>query len=241
MRKVCIVIQSLLSRHPNHHPNYSKDREKHHTLLIMKLRQNVVYDVTNIKQHEQLGFDAGRPLNDMILKRTNSFAVVEGVLSCFFKATVSARTVGHVCQSHFVIQAEKGPRVPCESPGEREFGVVQEGRSWPPIPIQVNFLHRPADPIHERIRSGAQHRLLSLYILFCLSSWFFGGWCDCDGGWDEGCAGVAGSVGSAVGTAAILVVASVVVVDFAVASAAVLSIYFFFFEDRFLSPFWSPG
>ena len=39
MRKVCIVIQSLLSRSPNHHSSYSQDREKHHTLLTLKRRK----------------------------------------------------------------------------------------------------------------------------------------------------------------------------------------------------------
>ena len=84
MRKVCIVIQSLLSRSPNHHSSYSQDREKHHTLLTLKRRQNVVHDVTNVEQHELLGFDASRPLPDVIPKRANSLAVVEAVLSRFF-------------------------------------------------------------------------------------------------------------------------------------------------------------
>ena len=71
MRKVCIVIQSLLSRDPNHHSSYSQDREKHHTLLTLKRRKNVVHDVTNVEQHELLGFDASRPLPDVIPKRAN--------------------------------------------------------------------------------------------------------------------------------------------------------------------------
>ena len=45
-RKVCIVIQSFVSRRPNHHSSHSSDREKHHTLLTLKRRKNVVYDVT---------------------------------------------------------------------------------------------------------------------------------------------------------------------------------------------------
>ena len=51
MRKVSIVIQSLPSRNPNHHSSYSQDRQKHHTLLILKRRKNVVHDVTNVEQH----------------------------------------------------------------------------------------------------------------------------------------------------------------------------------------------
>ena len=97
MRKVCIVIQSLLSRVPNHHSSYSQDREKHHTLLTLKRRKNVVHDVTNVEQHELLGFDASRPLPDVIPKRADSLAVVEGVLSRFFQSTGAARTIRHVC------------------------------------------------------------------------------------------------------------------------------------------------
>ena len=62
MRKVCIVIQSLLSRRPNHHSSYGLDRDKHHTLLTLKQRKNVVHDITNVEQHELLGFDTTRPL-----------------------------------------------------------------------------------------------------------------------------------------------------------------------------------
>ena len=44
--------------------------------LTLKLRQNVVYDVTNVEQRELLGFDVGRPLSDAIPKRVNSLAAV---------------------------------------------------------------------------------------------------------------------------------------------------------------------
>ena len=108
MRKVCIVIQSLVSRRPNHHSGYSQDREKHHTLLTMKRRKNVVYDVTSVEQHELFGFDASRPLPDVIPKRADSLAVIEGVLSRFFQATAAARAIRHVCQARLEVQAAKG-------------------------------------------------------------------------------------------------------------------------------------
>ena len=108
MRKVCIVIKSLVSRRPNHHSGYSQDREKHHTLLTVKRRKNVVYDVTNVEQHKLFGFDASRPIPDVIPKRADSLAVVEGVLSRFFPT--------HVCQARFVVQFAKGQR---KSPGEQ--------------------------------------------------------------------------------------------------------------------------
>ena len=107
MRKVCIFIQSLVSRRPNHHSSYSKDRKKHHTLLTLIRRKNVVHDVTNVEQHELFGFDASRPLTDVIPKRANSLAVVEGVLSRFFQTTGAASAIGHVCQARFVVQADK--------------------------------------------------------------------------------------------------------------------------------------
>ena len=107
-------IKSLLSRRPNHYSSYRKDYEKHHTFLTMKLKQNVVYNVTNVvynvtnvERHELHRFDADRPLSDMIPKRTNSLAVTKGLLSRFFLATGAAKTTQHVCQACFVIQAEK--------------------------------------------------------------------------------------------------------------------------------------
>ena len=105
MRKVYIVIQSLVSCRPNHHSGYSLDREKHHTLLTLKRRKNVVYDVTNVEQHELFGFDASRPLPDVIPERANSLAVVESVQSRFFQATAATSTIGHVCQARSEVQA----------------------------------------------------------------------------------------------------------------------------------------
>ena len=84
MRNVCIIIQSLLSRRPNDNSGYSLDGEKKHTLLTLKGSQNVVFDVSNVEQHELLEFDTSCPLLDVIPERTNSFAEVEGVLSSFF-------------------------------------------------------------------------------------------------------------------------------------------------------------
>ena len=74
----------------------------------MKRRKNVVYDVTNVEQHVLFGSDASRPLPDVIPKRANSLAVVEGVLSRFFQPTDAASAIKHVCQARFVVQAEKG-------------------------------------------------------------------------------------------------------------------------------------
>ena len=156
MRKVCIVIQSLLSYRPNHH----SDREKRYTLLTLNRRKNVVNDVTNVEQHELLGFDASRPLNstpkNMIPKRANSLAVV-GVISRFFQTTAAASEIRHVCQARFEVQAKKGQRVPCKSPGERELGVVQEARFWRPIPVREDLLHSPAAPLAKRVRSRIHH------------------------------------------------------------------------------------
>ena len=70
MRKVYPVIRSLILCYPNHHFNYSFDCRKCHTILNLKLRQNVVYNVTNIKQHELLSFDTGCQPSDVIPKGT---------------------------------------------------------------------------------------------------------------------------------------------------------------------------
>ena len=64
-------------------------------------------DITNVEQHELLGFDASRPLPDIILEWMNSLAVVEGLLSRFFQAIAAASTIRHVCQACSEVQAEK--------------------------------------------------------------------------------------------------------------------------------------
>ena len=147
MRKVCIIIQSLVSRRQNHHSSYSSDYVKHHTLLTLKRRKNVVDDVTNVELHGLLGFDASRPLSDVIPERTNSLAVVEGMHSRFFLTTAVASTIGHVCQV----------TLKCKSPGERELGVVQDARSWRPIPEGTDLIRRPAAPHAKWVRSGTYH------------------------------------------------------------------------------------
>ena len=48
------------------------------------------------------------PLPDVIPKRADSLAVVEGVLSRFFQPTAAARAIGYVCQARLVVQAAKG-------------------------------------------------------------------------------------------------------------------------------------
>ena len=144
MRKVCIVIQSLVSRRPNNHLGYSKDREKHHALPTMKRRKNVVYDVTNVEMHELFELDESGPLPNVIPKRANSLAVVEGVLSRFFKPTAATSTIGHVCQARFVVHSEQDAR-------------WARARSSRPIAVRADLLCRPAVPLAGRLRSGTHH------------------------------------------------------------------------------------
>ena len=106
MRKVCTLIQSLVSRYPNHHSGYSQDREKHHTLLTLIRRYNIVYDVTNVEQHELLGTDTSFPLLDVTPERPYPLAVVEGVQSRFFQSTAAAGAVSRVCQASNSIGSE---------------------------------------------------------------------------------------------------------------------------------------
>ena len=84
MRKVCTLIQSLVSRHPNHHSSDSQNREKHHTFLTLIRRYKVIYVVTNVEQHELPRTDTSRPLPDVTPERPYPIAVVEGVQSRFF-------------------------------------------------------------------------------------------------------------------------------------------------------------
>ena len=101
-----------------------------------------------------LGFDASRPLPDVILERANSLDIVEGVLSPFFQTTAAASAIKHICRARSEVQAEKEQRILCKSPGERELGVVQEGWSWRPIPMGANLHHCPAAPLAKRARNG---------------------------------------------------------------------------------------
>ena len=157
MRKVCTLIQSLVSRYPNHHSGYSQDREKHHTLLTLIRRYNIVYDVTNVEQHELLGTDTSFPLLDVTPERPYPLAVVEGVQSRFFQSTAAAGAVSRVCQACSVSPVAEGQRITGKPPGERELGVVQEARAWRPIPLGANLPQRPAEPLLQTIRNGALH------------------------------------------------------------------------------------
>ena len=141
----------------------------------MKRRKNVVYDVTNVEQHKLFGFDASRPLPDVIPKRADSLvlrrraqkACSEGVLSRFFQPTAAARAIRHVCQAHLVVQVAKGQRIPCKSPGEQELGVVQEARSWRSIPVRADLLRRPAvQPCRSLRGSEAEPTTNSRYSSF---------------------------------------------------------------------------
>ena len=155
MRKACTLIQSLVSRHPNHHSSYSQDREKHYTLLTLIQRYNIVYDVTNVEQYEQPGTDTSCPLLDVTPERPYPLAVVEGVQSRFFHSTAATGAVRHVCSACSVSPVAEGQHIPGEPPDERELGIVQEARAWRPIPLGANLPQRPAEPLLQRIRNGA--------------------------------------------------------------------------------------
>ena len=90
------------------------------TIPILKLWQKVVYDVTNIEQHELIGFNADRPLADLISQRTNSLAVVDGMINRYFEDFAAARTIGNVYQARFVFKAKRGNAFRASHP-ESEF------------------------------------------------------------------------------------------------------------------------
>ena len=56
--------------------------------------QNIVYDVTNIEQHELFEIDASCSLTDVTLERANSLAVVEGIQNRFFHPSATAGQSG---------------------------------------------------------------------------------------------------------------------------------------------------
>ena len=118
MRKVCTLIQPLVSRHPNHHSGYSQDREKHHMLLTLIRKYNIVYGLTNVEQQKLLGTDTSRPLLDVTPERPYPLAVVEGVQSRFFQSTAAAGAVRRVCQARSVSPVAEGQRITGKPPGE---------------------------------------------------------------------------------------------------------------------------
>ena len=120
-------------------------------------RINIVYNVTNVKQHKLFGVNASRPLPDVTPKRTNPLAVVKCVLSRFFHSSAAAGSIRYVWQARFESPIAKGQRIPSEPLTERELRVVQEARIWCPIPLRVNLLHRPTESLHELIWSDTHH------------------------------------------------------------------------------------
>ena len=89
----------------------------------------------------------------MIPERANSLAVVEGMLSRFFQATAAASTISMSSRPTLKVLAEKRQRVLCKPPGERELRIVQETRTWRPIPKGVELPRCPNVPLTERVEA----------------------------------------------------------------------------------------
>ena len=118
----------------------------------------------------------------MTPKQVNPLTVIEGVQSRFFLATAVAEAIRHVCQTRFECPVSKGQCVLCKPLGERELGVVQKAWTWCPIPLRANLLQRPAESLHERIRSETHHWLLIQFLLWLRKitgplSALMGKWC----------------------------------------------------------------
>ena len=73
----------FLPCHQNPHSGYSLNGAKHHTFLAF-LQRYIVNDVSNVELHKLFGIDASRPLFDVIPKRVEPLAVIEGMNSRFF-------------------------------------------------------------------------------------------------------------------------------------------------------------
>ena len=143
MRKICTVIQSLLSRLPDHYSSYSSDCEKHPKLLTLIWRVNIVHDITKVEQHKLLGTDMGHSLTTCSSRR---HAKPFPLNHCHSK------TIRHVCQICSESPVVEGQCIPGKPPSEREL-VVQEARAWCPILLRVNLSQQPTKPLHQRIRS----------------------------------------------------------------------------------------
>ena len=125
MRKVCTVIQSLVSYLPNHHSSHSYDCKKHHTFLTLIRRVNTVHDVTDVYSP--------------IPERANLLAVVEGVQSCFLYITAIAWTIKHVYQARSEGPVVERQCVLDKQSAEPELRVVEEARACGPILLRVNL------------------------------------------------------------------------------------------------------
>ena len=156
MRTVCTVIQSLVSRLPNNHSSHSKDRKKHHTLLTLKHRINIVHDVNTVEQHELLGADASRPLLDATPEGANSLALIQGVQSRFFYTTATVGTIRLVYHARSVSPVVEGQHISSKPPGERELSCSRSS-SLVPIPLRANLLQQPAEALYQKILNGTHH------------------------------------------------------------------------------------
>ena len=110
-------------------------------------------------QTKQLGFDAGYPLSDMIQERTNSLAVVESEISCFFVATAAERTINRVYKLRSVIQAPKEQRVPCKREPRAQFQCQRTSSmrgSEAELTIR-SFRGRERSPNQGRFRRALRH------------------------------------------------------------------------------------
>ena len=87
---------------------------------------HVSHPSTEAKHCPRFGIDASRPLSNVIPKRANPLAVVEGVPSRFFHSSVAAEAIRYVCQACFQSPVSKGQHIPSEPSDEREFKLFKK-------------------------------------------------------------------------------------------------------------------
>ena len=86
MRKVCVIIQSLLPRRPNRHSSYGYDRHKHRSFLTLPRRKNIVNGITNTSSTSCFG--SMRAVHPSTWLK-NRLAVIDAVQSRYFNPSTA--------------------------------------------------------------------------------------------------------------------------------------------------------
>ena len=98
--------------------------------------QNIVYYETNVESYELFRIDVCHPLPDVITKRENPQALVEGEQSCFFHSSAAAaEAISHIYPTRFEGPVAKELHIPSEPSGERESQSCSRSSSLVPNSI----------------------------------------------------------------------------------------------------------
>ena len=185
-RKVCTVIQSLLSRLPNHHSGHSYDRGKHHLFLTFPRGINIVLLDVGYIVDKLFGMNAGRPLSDVTPKWADSLAVSSRPLLQRAQSGMSAKPAskaqparGNALQANRQVSKNselfKKPKSSAQFHWERISSYDQPSRSssgselMPTIKSQYSsFLDRERSLDPRRLRRALQYSANNSFSPLCL-------------------------------------------------------------------------